>query len=209
LSIAINFKSKLKFAFYLIFHPLNGYWELKREKKGDVYAASLILLMLVIIYILRRQITGFIFNYNIISQMNLLVQVTSVVIPFLLWCVANWCITTLVDGEGSIKDIYIASAYAFIPIVLLNIPMLILSRVLTVKELSVYTLIDGIAYIWTGFLMLTGIMTIHQFSLKKTILTIFIAILTMAIMVFLFMLFFSVIAQMINVVLLIYKEITF
>lgn len=202
-------KEKFKTAFFVIFHPFKGFWELKREKKGDAYTASLILFLLVIIYILRRQATGFIFNYNVIYEMNLVVQITSVVIPFLLWTVANWSITTLVDGEGSIKDIYITSAYAFIPIILINIPMLLLSLVLTITEGSLYNLLDSISFIWTGFLLLIGIMTIHQFSLKKTILTIFIAAVTMAIMVFLFLLLCSVIAQMFNFALLSYKELSF
>ncbi|MHB1483745.1 MAG: YIP1 family protein [Saccharofermentanales bacterium] len=208
LSISI-IKEKFKTAFFVIFHPFKGFWDLKREKKGDAYTASLILFLLVIIYILRRQATGFIFNYNVIYKMNLVVQITSVVIPFLLWTVANWSITTLVDGEGSIKDIYITSAYAFIPVILINIPMLLLSLVLSITEGSLYNLLDNISFVWTGFLLLIGIMTIHQFSLKKTILTIIIAAITMAIMVFLFLLLCSVIAQMFNFALLSYKELSF
>ncbi|MHB1485233.1 MAG: YIP1 family protein [Saccharofermentanales bacterium] len=205
----VKIGNKISYAFFVIVHPFKGFWELKREKKGSIADASVILSLLVIIFILRRQVTGFIFNYNDISKMNILIQVTSVVIPFLLWCVANWSITTLVDGEGSIKDIYITSAYAFLPIILLNIPILLLSQVLIAKEASIYSLIDSISLLWTGFLLLTGIMTIHQFTLKKTIITIIIAVLTMAIIVFLFMLFFSVIAQVVNFILMIYKELTF
>jgi hypothetical protein len=204
-----NFNNRTKFAFHVIFHPFKGFWELMREKMGSFTVATIILVLLIIMNILRRQATGFIYNYNVIYQMNLIIQITSVVIPFLLWCVANWSITTLVEGEGSIKYIYITSAYALIPIILLNIPMLVLSQFLTMDEGSLYFLLDNISIIWTGFLLLIGIMTIHQFTFRKTIVTIAIAVITMAIMVFLFLLFIAVISQMLNFVLLIYSELSF
>ncbi|MHB1485292.1 MAG: YIP1 family protein [Saccharofermentanales bacterium] len=207
--IGNDINEKAKFAFHVILHPFKGFWELMREKMGSFTVATIILILLIITYILRRQATGFIYNYNVIYQMNLIIQITSVAIPFLLWCVANWSITTLVEGEGSIKYIYIASAYAMIPIILLNVPMLVLSQFLTMNESSLYLLLDNISLLWTGSLLLIGIMTIHQFTLRKTVVTIFIAVITMAIMIFLFLLFIAVLSQMINFVLLIYSELSF
>lgn len=199
--------------FMLYFIPLtvfgNGFWELKREKKGKVRDVFFLLLLLIIVFVLRRQTTGFIFNYNVISEMNILIEITGVLAPFLLWCVANWSITTLVDGEGSFKDISITTAYALIPVILLNLLILPLSWVLTQQEGSIYGLIDRISVVWAAFLIFVGIMTIHQFSVKKTIATILIAILTMAVIVFLILLFFAVISQMLNFLLLLYKELSF
>ncbi|MHB1484018.1 MAG: Yip1 family protein [Saccharofermentanales bacterium] len=196
----------IRYSTYVIFHPFKGFWDLKHEKKGNFRSASALVVFLIFIYILRRQFTGFIFNYNVINEMNIIIQITSILFPFLLWCLANWCITTLMDGEGSIKDIYITSAYAFTPILILNIPMLLISNFIILEEMSFYTLIDGISLVWVVFLFLIGIMTLHQFSVKKTILTIIIALVTMIIMITLFLLFFAVITQMVNFFMLIYNE---
>ena len=38
------------------------------------------------------------------------------------------------DGKGTLKEIYIASAYALTPIVLINVPMTIVSNYLTLNE---------------------------------------------------------------------------
>lgn len=196
----------LKYSLYVIFHPFNGFWELKREKKGDLKSASVILFCLVIVYILRRQLTGFILNYNIASEINIVTQVTQVVLPLLLWCISNWGITELVDGEGTFRDIFITSVYALVPIIIINIPMLIMSNVMSLQEVVFYTIFDRISIGWAALLMVTGIMTIHQFSMKKTLLTIIIALLGMVVMLFLFLLFFAVIQQFINFIMLIYTE---
>ena len=49
-----------------------------------------------------------------------------------------------------------------------------------------------------GFLILIGIMTVHQFSMPKTIGTILIAVVGMAAIMVLFLLFFTMLQQMIN-----------
>ncbi len=199
---------KLKYTTYIIFHPFDGFWELKRSRQGDMRSATVILTALIIVYVLRRQLTGFIFNFNIISDMNIFLQITTVALPFLLWCLANWSITTLVDGEGRISDIYITTAYALVPLIILNIPLVLLSLVITKQEGAFYNIIDGFSIVWSGLLLLIGIMTVHQFSIKKTLLTVGVAGVAMVVIVFIFMLFFGVIAQIINFVLLIYKELS-
>ena len=107
-------KSSLKMAIYTIFHPFNGFWDLKHEKKGSFLKANIILIMLIITFTLRSQFTGFVLNMSEPTDFNLFYQITSLVLPFLIWCIANWCITTLVDGEGNFRDIYITTAYALI-----------------------------------------------------------------------------------------------
>ncbi|NCU25231.1 DUF1282 domain-containing protein [Candidatus Nomurabacteria bacterium] len=198
----------LRYSLYVIFHPFDGFWCAKREEKGDMKAATIILAVVVVTYILLRQLTGFIFNYNEPKDLNILSETLSIIIPFLLWCAANWGITTLMDGEGTLKDIYIASAYSLVPLIIINIPLLLLSNIIVLEEGNLYYVISSFAVIWTGFLLFTGTMTIHQYTIGKTVLTIIIAIIGMAGIIFLLLLFFALIQQLINFVYIFYKEFT-
>jgi hypothetical protein len=128
------------------------------------------------------------------------------VLIFLLWCVSNWCITTLVDGEGSLQDIIITTAYALTPLILINIPLILLSNVMVLDEAAFYTLFDTISMVWFGFLLLIGILTVHQFSMGKTIVTIGIALLGMVVIVFIVVLLFALIQQFINFGILFFRE---
>ena len=201
-------KSSLKMAIYTIFHPFNGFWDLKHEKMGSFLKANIILIMLIITFTLRSQFTGFVLNMSEPTDFNLFYQITSLVLPFLIWCIANWCITTLVDGEGNFRDIYITTAYALIPLILFNIPMVIISNIITIEESAFYSILDTASIIWSGFLLFSGILTIHQFSIKKTLLTIVIAILGMMIMIFILLLFFTLVQNMFNFCRLIWAEIS-
>ena len=197
-----------RYSLYLIFHPFKGFWDLKHEKKGNVYSAWFIVVLLSVLLILRRQFTGFILNFNKQNEMNVFVEILSVLAPLGLWCLSNWCITTLVNGEGSFKDIFITTSYALAPLVLINIPMLLLSNVMIVEEAVFYTVLDVLSIIWTGLLILIGIMTVHQFTMPKTIATIAVAVVGMVIILFLILLFVSIVQQIVSFVDLLWTEMT-
>lgn len=188
----------IKFSFYLIFHPFNAFYLIKSEKKTSKFFIPFILVALIITIVLDMRYTDFIFNYTNVKQINVLLTAASVCAVFFIWAIANWCVTTLVDGEGSFKAILETTAYALIPYILLNIPATLLSHFLTFDENGIYNLFKILGLIWVGILLFFGILTIHQFTVSKTIATILIAIIGMAIIMLLIILFFIIVQQFIS-----------
>ena len=135
-------------------------------------------------------------------------QILGVLIPLFMWCIANWCITTLLDGKGTMKDIFILTVYSLVPFVLLQMFMIVLSNVLTLEESQLYGILNILSLAWSALLMFIGLIVIHEYTIKKAVLTIIIAIIGMAAMAFLFILFFSLIQQFINFSYIFYKELT-
>ena len=78
----------LKYAFYVIVHPFDGFWDLKYEALQHCFSSDN---TRVRVYndILAYQYTGFIFNYNDIRRLNIYMELISVLLPFLLWCGVN------------------------------------------------------------------------------------------------------------------------
>ena len=66
-----------------------------------------------------------------------------------------------------------------------------------------------VSYIWAGALVILGTMITHQYSMKKTLLTCILTILGMAIIMFIGLLFFNVIQQIITFISVIYNELRF
>lgn len=203
-----RFVGGVRYARYVMFHPFRGVWDLKAEKIGSLRVAFLFTGLFILLNILRRQATGYIFNMAELSELNVFAEIAKVAVPLLLWCVANWGITTLMEGEGTIRDIFITTAYAFTPILIAGLPLLLLSNVITLEEAPFYTALNALAILWFVFILVTGIMTIHQFTFKKTVATILLAIVGMVIIVCLAMLFFLLIQQVVNFVREVYNEVT-
>lgn len=200
---------QLRYTTHVMFHPFDGFWDLKHEHRGSMKAAIVLIAMLVINSILGTQFTGFLYNpyYDGVS-LNVFSELTSVVGTFLLWCVSNWALTTLMDGEGSFKDIVMVSAYAMAPLFLIGIPLTFISNVMPLDYEAFYNIIDSISVLWSGFLMLSGLMVVHQYSLGKTLLTAVLIVVGMAVIVFLGLLFFNLISQLISFVVEIYWELS-
>ncbi len=199
----------LKFPFYLIVHPFNGFWDLKYENKGKLRIALGLLFLFVVTVILKRQYAGFIVNFNRLSELNSIDELKFVVLPFFLWCVANWSLTTLMEGEGKFKEIVIAAGYSLLPMILVNLPTTFISNFLTIKEAPFYYFLDSFAYLWFLYLMFVGTLTVHQYTVKKTVLTIGLTLVVMGVIIFLGLLFFSLIQQIVSFILTIYQELVF
>ncbi|WP_409346505.1 YIP1 family protein [Paenibacillus sp. MBLB4367] len=197
-----------KAPFQTILRPFNGFWELKYENKGKVGIALLIVLLLVVTMIMKRQYSGFVVNFNKLNELNSVDELKFIVLPFLLWCVSNWSLTTLMDGEGKFRDIVMATGYAMLPLILIFIPQIAFSNVITQEESAFYYLLDSIAYLWFIWLLFVGIMTVHQYSIGKTIVTMLLTLVVMAFVIFLGLLCFSLLQQMYVFLYSVYRELS-
>jgi len=200
---------ELKYAFHVIVRPIDGFWDLKHEKRGSFRAAMIILALALFTYVLMERYTGFLFNPVYLLEVNLLREVATFLLVYCLFVLSNWCLTTLMDGKGTMKDIAIATAYALTPFILVNIPMVVFSNYITIEEGAFYYLLTAIGYIWTGGLIIFSTMLTHEYTISKTLLTLVLVFLGMLIIVFLGLLFFSVIQRMIGLVYVLFKEISF
>lgn len=206
-SISI-FKS-LRFGLHVIFHPFDGFWDLKHEKRGSLSAAISIMVMVCVSYIMMSQYTGFVFNTRDITKYNILLEIAGIIFPFLLWCSINWALTTLMEGKGTFRDIIIASAYALIPLVLINIPMTLISNYLTIEEGAFYYAFLIIAILWSGGLMFFGTMVTHSYDFSKTFMTVLFILAGIVFALFIVLLFFNLTSQFINFIKNIYIEILY
>ena len=199
----------LKYGFYVITHPFDAFWGLRREGRGSVAAAVTFVALTILTLTIEKQNTGFLFNFNRLSDLNVVVDVVTVALLYVLWCVANWCTTSLMDGKGRMQDILTAVGYSLLPIILIRLPMVLMSHGITTNEGSFYYVLGTVSYLWAGFLIFTGTMVIHQYSVTKTIATCIVTIVGMGIIMFIGLLFFNVIQQMLTFVTTIYKELRF
>lgn len=203
-----NFKEELLYGFHLIFHPFDGFWDIKHEQRGSVRAGIVYLVVTILAFYYQSIGTGYIFNPNG-NYSGLFGQIISVGVPLALWVIANWCLTTLFDGEGSLKDIFIATTYSLLPVPMLVIPSVIFSNILAENEGQLISLLVGIAFAWAGLLIFFGMMVTHDYSLVKNLITTLGTIVGMAFIIFVAVLFSSLVARMVSFVSSVVVELTY
>lgn len=201
--------STLRYSLYVITHPFDGFWDLTRENRGSMAAANTIVALALIARVLKLALTNHQFMSVHWEYINMIEECAGILLPLLIWCAANWGLTTLFDGKGTLKQIYMGTAYAITPYVLLQFPLILLSHMITWDEGSFYVVINIVSLLWSGFLIIIAMMMIHDYALGKTLLFTLMSLLAMLIIIFLLALFFSLISDAVGYFVSLYREIVY
>lgn len=204
-----NFITQLKYSIYTIFHPFDGFYRIKHEKKGGRLVANVFLALYILTNLITNQFTGYFFNFASAEKTSFVESVMTSVLPIFLWVIANWCLTTLMDGEGSLRDVYVTVCYSLVPYIIINIPLTFISNFLSLEESSLYYLVFYFSVVWTLFLIFCGMITIHQYSFLKNVFTCILTIVGIGILIFIGLLFYSLIQRIFGFAYAIFSEVTF
>ncbi len=187
---------ELKYALYACSHPFDGFWEIKAENRCGALSATVILLFCIITNIVYSAGLPFLFAGDA-SGGNLITNgVFSVAFLPLVWCVSNWSFTTLTDGKGTFKNIYVYTVVSLIPRSLSQLAALIVSQVITLDASAFFNMLLVIGTIWTVFLLFAGTAVTHQYSAGKTVGSILLILIGVVIILFILLVAITLIQKM-------------
>ena len=204
-----RYADSLKYAFHVIFHPFDGFWDLIHEKRGSMAAAHTFLILFLATYVVKLMFTNFQFINAPLQYINVFEQCGSLLLPFLILCVANWGMTTLFDGKGSLSAIYMGMCYALVPYVLIQLPLVLVSNGITFEEAEFYNVLMIVSVVWSVLLVFVGLMQIHDYGPGKTLIFVVVTLLGAMIIIFLILVFFSLLSDAAAYFVSMYREIVF
>ncbi len=204
-----HYIQSLKFGLYVITHPLDGFWDLNREKRGSLAAANTFVFLVLLVNLLKLQHTSFLFLRVRWNDINIYIELAGVLLPLALAVVANVGLTTLFDGKGTMKDIYMGAAYSMVPYILFQFPMIVISNVFTADEGAFYHYFDTFAILWCSVLVISAVMMLHDYSLSKALLAIAATVVGMMVILFIMILFFSLVSDSFAYFYSLYSELMF
>lgn len=202
-------KEKWSYFGYTLTHPMDGFYWIRHKEYGSVPIAVLMVILFSISFSLNRLYASFVVNQTDPRSVNSLTELAGVLVLFLLVCVGNWSITCLMDGEGRFKDIIIAVGYGITPATAGYVIATLLSKVIADNEQAFYGLVIAIGIAYAVILVLMGIMQVHNYTLGKTLITLFLTFVAVLIIIFLALLLFNLVNQVITFFKSIYLELIF
>ena len=204
-----RYTESLKYAKHVMFHPFDGFWDLCHEGRGSLAAAHTFLALFLLTRVLKLMYTNFQFINAPVQYINVYEQCASLLIPFLILCLSNWSLSTLFDGKGRFPDIYMAMCYALVPYVLIQLPLILVSHMISFDEASYYTVLVGVSTVWSVFLVFVGLMQVHDYGPGKTIIFVIATIFGALVILFLILVFFSLLSDAAGYFISLYREIVF
>ena len=200
---------KWKYLFYTVNHPTDGFYWIRHQDRGSVGIAVLLVILYAACFSMNRIYASFVVNDIEPRTVNSIAELFGVGILYLVLCVGNWSVTCLMDGEGRFKDIVIAIGYSLLPAIVTTVRATVISQVVAENEEAFYSILMGVGMAYTVIMMLIGIMQIHNYTLGKTLVTLFLTILAVLIILFLALLVINFITQVYSFLRSIYIELIF
>lgn len=194
---------------HVIFHPFEGFEDMRWKKAGSIKIAMFIVGMLFIATVANRQLVGFQFNSSYVKVFNIVPLLVRSVVYFGAWVVGNWSICTLLDGEGTMKKICTYSAYSLVPFIIGSLTCTFISNFITVDEVIWANAIYYIGQYWSVLLMFSAMKAVHQYSFLKTLFSLILTIIAMLAILFLLVLMVTLFQQVYVFFYSIYTEVAY
>lgn len=194
---------------HAVTHPIEGFEDMRWKKSGSMKIAMLIIVLLFFALIANSRLYGFQFGMSYDKTFSIIPYIVKSFVLFGAWVTGNWAVCTLLEGEGTVRNICIYSAYALVPYITQLFINTALSHILIRDEVIFIQIISIIGTGWTVILLFSAIRSVHQYSFGKTCFAILLTIAAMLIMLFLLVLFMSLVQQVWVFISTIYTEISY
>ncbi|MBQ9122454.1 MAG: YIP1 family protein [Lachnospiraceae bacterium] len=163
-------------------HPMNSYYEIRKNRQGSVLGATVIYVVFFVLFMAYQTSKGFVYQMQKVEDMD----IGSIVIGFLLMLglsiVCNYLVTSINDGDGTFRQIYMIPAYGLLPAMISLLTVTVVSYGMTETEAFLLTIIMLIGVVWSAITIFVGLQTVHDYTFGETVKSVIITIVFMVIL---------------------------
>ena len=187
---------KVNLMFSSVAHPFDAFTKVKYSNSGSLLLSFILLTVFYITTIIKTTKCGYLYSgYNPVefNSLYIIIRTFGLVI---LWSVSNWAVCALRGGIGKLKEIFIVTCYSLIPIIFGNIIYVILTNIMLPTEAGFLSVLMNALTIYAAFMLIIGIMKVHDYEFGKFITTTIMTVVGMAIVLCLIVLIIILVQQL-------------
>lgn len=190
-------------------HPFQTFTDIKYKGYGSLPAAIVIIALFAFSSTIKITGSSFLYRTVDVYNYNSLFTLATTAGLLILWIVANWLACTLMEGKGRMDEIAIVTAYSMIPMIAFNLIYTVLSYALSYEDAAILNGLATVMLIFTGFLLIVAIMTVHEYTFGKFLLSTVITIFFMILIVFVIFMMIIMLQQLFNFINSLYTEVAY
>ena len=190
-----KFISNLGYARYFMKHPIDVSYGIAREGRASFTAASFILLIFTVEFIINKYLCGFLLKTVRDGRYELVSDIGTIVVVMFGVTVCHYLVCTINDGEATMKKIYTYFCYSLRPYIIITPIIFVLSHITTANELFLITLAQVVMYTWIIVFMLLSMKEVNNYTAGQTVKVILLTAFTILIMSLLIFIIYVLWAQ--------------
>ena len=163
--------------------PDDTAWEIRRNRAGSVPGAVVLYLVFFASYMLYLTRKGFVYQSADVQDMDIGFIVLGFWVLLLGFIFCNYLVTSITDGNGTLRQIFLLPAYGLLPVICALLAVTAVSHALTYNEAFLLTIILIVGIVWSAVIIFLGLMTLHEYSFKETVLSLILTLMFMLILV--------------------------
>lgn len=191
------------------FHPIEALDILKRER---IVLKWRHILFLYVAAVLVRVFYVFVVHYPLqdasLEDINIFFELAKLLGPVLSWAIASYMITSILDGETTIKETLVSTAYSLVPYIVFTPLIALASHVLSLSDGGLYGTMQGCIYVWMIIYLMIAFQRLNDYSFYKTLGVGLLSLIFMILLWALLLLFVALSVQAYHFFEVIYKEIS-
>lgn len=199
---------QLGHAFYILRHPLDGFSDLRYLNRGGYISAIALLALVIMMLLAKVNLTSFSFNPVPANELRGAPIIVTFAVLLLTWMICHYLIGSISQGEARFKDVFVGSAYALFPIVLLGVPLALISNIMTLSENSIYSFFEWLMIGWSGLLFFWKIQSLQNYSVGETIVNILLTIVAMIALWVLIFIILGLSSEFVDFIYTLYQEVS-
>ncbi len=149
-------------------HPIDTAYEIQAGRAGSVASATAVYGILFVVYVVYQLASGFLFAQKV-EDFSILSTFLYLSAALILFVIGNFFISSIQDGKGTLRSIYIVTVYSFAPAILLLPFLTIVLNGLTYNELFVRQMVLILIVAWIAAALFTSLIQIHDYSAKSLV----------------------------------------
>ena len=150
-------------------HPVDTYYEIRKGRAGSLPGATLLYAAFFAVFILYQTSKGFIYQFVRVQDVDVSGLSAGFFVLLSMFILCNWLVSSINDGDGTLRQIYLIPAYALLPLLGAMLLNLALSYGVTYSESFILGLVEGVGMLWSLILLFLGLMTVHDYTFKETL----------------------------------------
>lgn len=202
-------KEDTKMLFQVLRHPIDTFYDIRRENKGHMITAAVLYLVEYLLFMAYFLGSGFVLIGNSAKSASVLFYSAMFWAPVMLFVASNYLVCEVGEGKARFRDVFISTAYILAPFVVFMPFVILISHMITANELALLQL--GIVAIlgWVFVNLLIATKEIHMFEMGEAIGHLLITVFLMAVIVLALSLIYMLCDEMVSIVISVVKEVRY